>query len=292
MKVLVTGISGQLGYCLSKTIPKGIEMIGVTHKEMDLSDADSIKRAWLAVSPDAVINAAAYTAVDKAEAEKEQAYTVNSEGVDVLAALAAQAGIPLIHISTDFVFDGRKSSPLGPEDKVAPLNVYGASKLEGEKAVLRHSQHYIVRTGWVYAEHGENFVKTMLRLGGDRSELRVVVDQIGTPTYALNLAEMIWILLSQRPSIQIFHFSDAGVASWYDFAEAIFAEAEALSLIDKKPLLKPITTDEYPTPAKRPSFSVLDKSLTWSTLPVVPIHWRHALQTMLKRLKAVSDSSI
>jgi dTDP-4-dehydrorhamnose reductase len=191
-----------------------------------------------------------------------------------------------VQISTDFVFDGKKSSPYTIDDKTDPLGVYGKTKQQGELAALSECENsYVVRTGWVYGEHGANFVKTILRLAEERDHLGIVSDQIGTPTYAIHLAQMLWQLVLQKPPQKIWHFSDAGVASWYDFAIAIVEEAEIIGLLTRQPIIKPITTADYPTPAQRPEFSVLNKSNTWDALAVAPIHWRSALVKMLAALK-------
>jgi len=293
MKVLITGANGQLGYALQKTAPAvigaekiSLQLIPVTRKEFDLAQPESLLAALDTFQPHAVINAAAYTAVDKAEADQELAKRVNAAAVSVIAQWCQQKKIPLIQVSTDFVFDGKKSSPYQPDDNTNPLGVYAQTKRAGELAALENcATSYIVRTGWVYGEHGANFVKTMLRLGAEREVLGVVADQVGTPTYAVHLAQMVWQLLTQRPAQKIFHCSDAGVASWYDFAVAIFAEAKTQGLLERIPLVKPIATSDYPTPAQRPPYSVLDKQLTWSTLGITPCHWHSALVTMLAAYK-------
>ena len=293
MKVLITGANGQLGYALQKTAPAvmGIEnsllqLIPVTRAGFDLAQPESLLTTLDSYQPDAVINAAAYTAVDKAEGASEQAQCVNATAVGVIAQWCQKQSVPLIQISTDFVFDGKQSSPYEPNSNTNPLGVYAQTKRAGELAALENcSTSYIVRTGWVYCEHGANFVKTMLRLGKERETLGVVADQVGTPTYAINLAQVVWQLLAQRPEQKIFHFSDAGVASWYDFAVAIFAEAKLQGLLEKAPHVKPITTDDYPTPAQRPAYSVLDKQLTWGSLGITPCHWQGALSVMLAAYK-------
>ncbi len=288
MKVLVTGVSGQLGHNLQATAPVDVDCIGVTRSVLDLTNSASITQTLSVHQPDIVINAAAYTAVDRAESEVDQAVAVNERGVNVLSELCASLNIPVVQVSTDFVFDGTQSSPIHVDAPVNPLSVYGTSKLAAEEAVLKYPANYVVRTGWVYAEHGTNFVKTMLRLGQERSELGVVADQVGTPTYARHLAEMLWQLVRQRPQARIYHFSDAGVASWYDFAEAIFEESIAVGLLITAPRVTPLTTTDYPTPAKRPAYSVLDKTQTWSDLGIIPVHWRKALNAMLVRLSALN----
>lgn len=292
MKVLVTGGTGQLGYCLQHTAPATIELIAPGRKELDLSDSQKIAAYLAGLDVDAVINAAAYTAVDKAEEEPELAYQINAEAVKLLSAYCDAKNIPLLQVSTDFVFDGKQSHLYAPTDKTDPLGIYGQTKLKGEGFALEGGDnHYIVRTGWLYCEHGQNFVKTMLRLARERELLSVVADQVGTPTYAANLAKMLWRLLELRPREKVFHFSDAGVASWYDLAQAVFEKAVEHGLLAKVPELKPIPSSEYPTPAERPVFSVLDKRQSWGLLQVPADHWRSALDEMLKKLKALEDET-
>lgn len=293
IKVLITGANGQLGYALQKTAPdfigtdkSALQLIALTRAEFDLSQPDTLATILNSYRPDVVINAAAYTAVDKAESDYALANTVNALAVTAIAQWCELQKKPLIQVSTDFVFDGKKSSPYQPDDHTNPLGVYAQTKRAGELAALENcSTSYLVRTGWVYCEQGANFVKTMLRLGAERAALGVVSDQVGTPTYAIHLAQMIWQLLAQRPEQKIFHFSDAGVASWYDFAVAIFNEANAKGLLTTIPQIKPIATSDYPTPAQRPAYSVLDKQQTWSVLNIAPEHWRNALAKMLDAYK-------
>lgn len=289
-KVLITGANGQLGYALQQTQPaqlNGItlEIIAVTRAQLNLSAPESIAAVLDQHQPDIIINAAAYTAVDKAESDADLAETINHRAVAALADWCALQQKTLLQVSTDFVFDGKKSSAYLPSDECNPLGVYGKSKLAGEIAALsRNHRTYVVRTGWVYCEHGANFVKTMLRLGAEREILSVVSDQLGTPTYAVNLAQMLWSLVAIQPEQKIFHFSDAGSASWYDFACAIFNLAEQKKLLSHRPELNPIRSRDYPTPAQRPGFSVLDKFQTWETLPIRPMHWQQALGHMLDKL--------
>ncbi len=293
MKVLISGANGQLGYALQKTAPNvigskasALSVIALTRAEFDLSKPEALAAILDTYKPDAIINAAAYTAVDKAESDQASANTVNALAVISIAQWCEQQKIPLIQVSTDFVFDGKKSSPYLPDDHTNPIGAYAKTKCAGERAALQNcSSSYVVRTGWVYCEQGANFVKTMLRLGAERESLGVVADQVGTPTYAVNLAKMIWALLSVRPEQKIFHFSDAGVASWYDFAVAIFNEAKARGLLTSIPQVKPIATSDYPTPAQRPAYSVLDKTQTWSQLNIAPDHWQNALSCLLDEYK-------
>jgi len=286
----VTGASGQLGYSLQRTAPAAIEVIALDRTQFDLSAPDSLAQCLRDIKPDAVINAAAYTAVDRAQDETELAFVINAQAPLAIATYCQAEGIPLIQVSTDFVFDGDTGRPYTPASETAPLGVYGQSKLQGETNVLGACDSaYVVRTGWVYCEHGANFVKTMLRLGNERDALSVVADQVGTPTYAGNLAAMIWQLLQQRPEDRIYHFSDAGVASWYDFAVAIFSEAAAIGLLARAPKVTPIKAVDYPTPAARPAYSVLDKSQTWGDLDVEAVYWRDALTVMLVAYSRLSQ---
>ena len=287
MKVLITGANGQLGYALQKASHVfsdhcTLELIALTRAELNLSQVDSIKNVLEGFSPDAIINAAAYTAVDKAETETELAQIINADAVKQIAMWCQTHNKIFIHVSSDFVFDGKKSSPYDIADETNPLSAYGKTKQQGETSALSECETaYVVRTGWVYGEHGANFVKTILRLASERESLGIVSDQIGTPTYAVHLAEMIWQLLLKKPKQKLWHFSDAGVASWYDFAVAIVNEAHSLGILVSKPIIKPITTLDYPTPAQRPSFSVLSKTNTWNNLNVAPVHWQAALIKML-----------
>lgn len=291
VKVLVTGANGQLGYALQKAAPqilgaKKLHLLPVTRESFDLAQPASLVARLNELQPEAIINAAAYTAVDKAETDQQQAEVINATAVGVMAQWCAEQNIPLVQVSTDFVFDGKKSSPYLPEDSCNPLGVYAQTKYAGELLALEnYPSTYVVRTGWVYCEHGSNFVKTMLRLGAERERLGVVADQVGTPTYAIHLAQMIWQLLIQRPDQKIFHFSDAGAASWYDFAVAIFDAAKTKGLLEKIPQVNPITTSDYPTPAQRPAYSVLEKQRTYGLLTMSPCHWQHALSAMLDAYK-------
>jgi dTDP-4-dehydrorhamnose reductase len=285
MRVLVTGSGGQLGYELQRTLPEIHELVALPSAELDITDAVQIDRALAGHEPNVVINAAAYTAVDKAESDRARAQAVNAHGPALLAKAAAARGIRLIHVSTDFVFDGSKPSPYLPGDTPNPLGVYGATKLDGERAVLEMApDSLVVRSAWVYSAHGNNFVRTMLRLMSERDSLGVVADQVGTPTWAKGLAQALWHAVDM-PLVQgIHHWTDAGVASWYDFAVAIQEEALGLGLLEKAASVRPIRTRDYPTPARRPAYSVLDKTATWEALKVGAPHWRVALREMLHDL--------
>jgi len=279
MKVLITGAKGQLGRGLIATAPSTVDLHPVTRDDCDLADASAIAALIQQVAPDLVINAAAYTAVDKAERDEDAARAINAGAV---AALVAAHRGKLVHVSTDFVFDGTSSRAYRPDDSRNPISVYGRSKAEGEDC-LRDSD-LLVRTAWVYTAGGANFVRTMLRLMAEKPALNVVADQIGAPTWATSLARTIWGLVANGSS-GIHHFSDAGVASWYDFAVAIGEEAAAIGLIDRTITVKPITTEDYPTPAVRPAFSLLDSRATREAAGVDPVHWRENLRHMLQEVK-------
>lgn len=283
---LVTGAGGQLGRELVLTSPAGSDCTALSRQDLDITDAVAIGRTLDALKPQVVINAAAYTAVDRAESEPEAAEAINGTAPGLLAAACAERGVRLLHVSTDFVFDGEASRPYAPEAAAGPLGAYGRSKLAGEEAVRAALPAALVlRTGWVYSRHGGNFVKTMLRLMGEREELTVVADQVGTPTWARGLALALWSF-AERPALAgTYHFSDAGVASWYDFAVAIGEEALALGLLPRLPRILPVPAAAYPTPARRPAYSVLDKDATWRDLAIDGVHWRRQLRQMLHDLK-------
>ena len=283
MKVLVTGAGGQVGRMLCATCPAGVDLVTRTHTELDIGEGAAVRSHIEQVRPNAIINAAAYTAVDQAESEPELAQRINSEGPGHLAAGAAACGARLLHLSTDFVFDGRFSSPYRADAPTNPLSVYGTTKRDGERAVMdtlpEHS--VIVRTAWVYAAEGKNFLNTMLRVMRERGAVRVVADQVGTPTAARPLAETLWKIV-MRPEIRgIHHWTDAGVASWYDFAVAIAEEGAALGLLPQTVTVAPIATEDYPTPAHRPAYSVLDKR-SLAAFGLSPRHWRARLRDTLK----------
>ena len=325
MRILITGANGQLGYELEQTAPEGVELITVDVDSLDITSAEAVTAFFSTYQPNAVINAAAYTAVDRAETEQAAAYAVNASGAQLLAQACAAVNIPMVQVSTDFIFDGTQSTPYQVNDTANPLSVYGASKLQGEQAVaeILGNKACIIRTAWVYSAHGNNFVKTMLRLMAEKEQLSVVADQIGTPTWARTLATGCWKALKrlsdealQRSSgetlqrlsdegtnveslndstlkrldtatpqlCNIYHLTDAGVASWYDFAVAIQEEALALGMLNKAIAVLPIPTTAYPTPAKRPTFSVLDKTETYAALNITPQHWRDSLRLMLRSM--------
>jgi len=292
--VLITGAAGQLGAELILTAGSQVNCIPLDHHALDICDRRAIDNLLQQSNPQLLINAAAYTAVDKAESQPELADAVNARAPGVLAAACASRGVRMIHISTDFVFDGEASKPYAPDAPTSPLCEYGRGKLAGELAVRAALPGaLIVRTGWVYSRFGANFVKTMLRLMSQRDELGVVNDQVGTPTWARGLAQALWAAAS-RPQLQgIYHWSDQGVCSWYDFAVAIYEEGRAAGLLSREVAVEPIPGKNYPTPAQRPSYAVLDKTSSWADFEVAGVAWREQLRSMLLELKMANmkDSS-
>lgn len=269
--------------------PPSLRAVALTRSDCDITDREALERALDRHRAVAVINAAAYTAVDRAEEERDAAMRANAEAPGLLAEACTARGVRLLHVSTDFVFDGRRSTPYPPQAATAPLGIYGASKLAGEEAVLTGCDNsLVVRTGWVYGPVGHNFLLTMLRLHRERDALAVVDDQVGTPTSTATLAQALWCAAVRGDLRGILHLSDAGVCSWYDFALAIGEEAQALGLLARAAAVRPIATSEYPTAAQRPPYSVLDKRETWAALELQPQHWRVALRTVLATLKEAS----
>ena len=284
MKVLITGKNGQLGKQLQKQVPANTTLIAHSRDTLDIANKEQVFAVLKQEQPDLVINAAAYTAVDKAEADCEQAHLINARGPENLALACRELGIRLIHVSTDFVFDGKQSHPYQPQDTRCPLGVYGASKARGEEAVEAIlPDAIIVRTAWVYDREGGNFATTMLRLMGERDQLGIVADQIGTPTWAGTLAQSLYALAANPEARGIYHCTDAGAASWYDFAVAIYEEGRAAGLLPENKLVQisPIATADYPTPAARPAYSVLDKSRLVNDAGVKLNHWRQVLRAAL-----------
>lgn len=290
MKILLTGKSGQLGRELQESVPQGTDLIALDRKELDISQRESVMAAVFSVQPDVIINAAAYTAVDKAESEVDLAFGINASGAENLALACREFGARLIHVSTDFVFDGQKSSPYSTNDPVRPLGAYGESKAAGERAVQEIlPEAVIVRTAWLYAQQGHNFVNNMLRLMEERDELGVVADQVGTPTWAGTLAGVIYRLAADSNASGIYHCTDAGIASWYDFAVAIYEEGKGTGLLphDKEVKIQPIATSDYLTPAARPAYSVLEKSRLANEQGIELKHWRQALRQVLQEKAAL-----
>jgi dTDP-4-dehydrorhamnose reductase len=289
LRFLVTGQKGQVVSALAERAPPGVEVLTLGRPDLDLGDPASIRDAFDGERADVVINAAAYTAVDKAESEPELAMRVNGAGAGLVADIARDLGAPIIQLSTDYVFDGSLDRPYREDDATGPLGVYGRSKLAGEEAVATaNPRHAILRTAWVYSPFGANFVKTMLRLGETRDEVRVVGDQRGAPTSALDIADAIFIValkMLAEPGMAdygVFHLTGAGEATWAEFAEAIFSEAQAFG---RKPVrVTPITTAQYPTPARRPANSRLDDALLERVYGVRLPPWRDSLKPVVARL--------
>lgn len=290
MEILITGSAGQLGSDLQPLlVNKGYKVHAMPSAALDITDREKVFGAVASVGPQVIINCAAYTKVDLAEKERELAFAVNRDGVKNLAEAANNAGSALIHISTDFVFDGRKSTPYLETDNTNPLSAYGESKLEGEReAVAALKRHIIIRASWLYGIQGNNFVKTILRLAAEREALKVVYDQAGTPTWTRDLADAIVKIIDAQKTGKadygIYNYSNEGVASWYDFAEAIVEEAKVAGVNIKCASIEPILTSEYPTPAKRPAYSVLDKKKIKGAFGVTIPHWRRSLREMMKEL--------
>jgi len=287
VKVLVTGAAGQVGRALIRLAPEGTELTALDRKQLDLVNETAVKSAITDLKPDLVFNAAAYTAVDKAETDVAAAQTVNGDAVRWLAeAVALRPGGRLVHISTDFVFDGTSPIPYKPASPTSPLSVYGRTKLAGEQAVAQvlGQRGLVVRTSWVYDAVGRNFLNTMLRMMRDGKPLRVVADQIGTPTAAHSIAAVLWGFAGRPDLAGVWHWSDAGVASWYDFAVAIGEEARSLGMLSNGPSVSAIASAEYPMPARRPPFSVLDKCATIEALKLDPVYWRVNLRQVLKEI--------
>ncbi len=279
MKVLITGAAGQLGGALVRLAPAHADITAIDVEDCDLTDIPTLRARISVEAPDLILNAAAYTAVDKAESDEETARAINADAVGAMVEAMTETGGKLVHVSTDFVFDGASARAYLPDDARNPLSAYGRTKAAGEDCL--RSEDVLVRTAWVYEAGGANFVRTMIRLMKEREELGVVADQIGAPTWATGLARTIWGLVDKEAS-GTFHHCDAGVASWYDFAVAIAEEAHATGLIPRIPVIRPLTTADYPTPAKRPAFSLLDSRSTRAMLGDEMVHWRTNLRAMLK----------
>ena len=284
-KVVIIGRNGQVAWELQQEAPKDIELLVLGSKDIDILNAVELDKSISEFIPDVIINASAYTAVDKAETDELKAYEINELAVRNLANLAKKLDCRLIHISTDFVFDGKKNTAYKVDERTNPVSVYGASKLAGEKAIqsLYPEGSTIVRTSWVYSSHGNNFVKTMLRLMQEKEELNIVADQIGCPTYAKGLAQFLWILAEQDKINPIYNWSDLGASSWYDFALAIQEQAYKVGLLNKEIPISPITSSQYPTPARRPKFSLLD--LSENNQNIGKAHWRTHLMNCLSLIK-------
>jgi dTDP-4-dehydrorhamnose reductase len=289
--ILVTGANGQLGMELQQISSHypGYDFIFLSKQELAIENVAAVKNRFQQHQPKYCINCAAYTAVDKAESEKDLAYRINAEAVGIVAAACKEHNTILIHISTDYVFNGQANTPYKEDAPVDPINIYGASKLEGERlAVKNNPGTIIIRTSWVYSSYGKNFVKTMLRLMSEKKELSVVNDQFGSPTYAADLAEAVLQIISKLTAnssqLTAYHYTNDGITSWYDFALAI------KELSGSQCTVNPIPTSDYPTPAKRPAYSVLDKTKIQQTFGIELRDWKESLDACIREIrKAVSQ---
>lgn len=292
MRILVTGRSGQLATALSEAARSGIDIVALGRPEFDIADAAGVQGTLARIAPHVVVNTAAYTAVDRAESEREAAFAVNAAGAGNVAIAAAAIGVPLIHISTDYVYDGTRQAPYVESDPTAPLGVYGASKLAGEQAAAAaNPRHVIVRTSWVVSPFGANFVKTMLRLAAERPMLRVVDDQHGAPTYAPDLAAALVSIaqsIAGRPEADpawgIYHAANSGETTWCGIARQVMSAARQRGLPAAE--VTPITTPEYPTPARRPASSRLDCRRLGAAFGIQLRPWRPAIDDCVARLAA------
>ena len=281
--IVVTGSSGQLGRELrdASVNLSEYQFIFATRQELPIEEPEQVRLVFQRYQPVYCINCAAYTAVDKAESERDRAFLVNAESVGILSGTCQQFGTKLLHISTDYVFDGNSAVPLKETDPTGPINMYGASKLEGERlALLDNDDTLILRTSWVYSAYGNNFVKTMIRLMGERPSLNVINDQVGSPTYAADLARMILQIIAAGKFIPgIYHYSNEGEISWFDFASAI------RDMTGSSCEIRPIPTSQYPTPARRPRFSLLDKTKNKYVYAAQIPFWRDSLEKCLSQMK-------
>lgn len=287
-KAVITGAGGQLGRALQTTVPATWQALPFDSESLDVTRLPSVRAVLERERPTVVIQAAAYTNVDGAEQEVERATSVNVTGAAIVAAEASRLGIRMIHISSDFVFDGAQGCPYTPDAEPNPLSVYGRTKLEGEREVLSQTRGtaLIVRTAWVYSAEGRNFVRTMLRLMREGKSVGVVDDQVGTPTWVRSIANALWVAAARSSLHGILHWTDAGVASWYDLAVAVQEEALACGLLTDPEPVRPLRSDEFPTAARRPPYSVLDKTSGWAELGGPPPHWRSNLRCMLQGLSS------
>lgn len=292
MRVLVTGAHGQVGCELTRDAPSGFKVVALGSSDLDITDAAQVNSIVALLRPDLIINAAAYTAVDKAEENRVVSYAVNRDGTANLALVAARQHIPVLHISTDYVFDGDAERPYTEDDSTGPTGVYGASKLAGELMLsCANPRHIILRTSWVFGAKGHNFVKTMLRLANERDQISVVADQNGCPTSASSIASALWRIAQRyRDEGDIawgtYHFRGTPACTWHDFALQIFQQAYSLGMLKRIPTVSAIDTKDYPTPAKRPAWSVLDCAKIARAFDIKPKDWKQELQSVLAELKA------
>lgn len=295
MKILLTGADGQVGYELWRTLQhlgevipttrNGREIEGMPTLSLDLANSTDIEKKVNAIQPDLVCNAAAYTAVDNAENDPEMAYAINAEAPAIFAKYAVITDTRLVHYSTDYVFNGNNSTPYLETHNCGPQGVYGKTKLQGEQSIIDSGcQHMIFRTSWVFSERGQNFVKSMLRLALEKDELNIVDDQIGSPTLASSLA-MATAMTIMNPVDGLYHMTSSGKTSWCGFARRIFSQAQKLAIIPHAPIVNSITTDQYPTPASRPKYSVLDCNKLKDTFGINMPNWQTALQLCMQKIR-------
>lgn len=286
MRILVAGCNGQVGFLLKKMLADNVELLALNREDLDITNENLINEIVNNFEPNVVINAAAYTAVDKAEQEEELAFAINSDGPEFLAKAASKLNASLIHISTDYVFEGNKSGTYSEKHPVDPQGIYGKSKLAGELAIKKYcDKHIILRTSWVFGEHGNNFVKTMLRLGYERNEIGIVNDQFGGPTYAGDIVKTIVEIIKKVKADEFvnwgtYHYSGSPSVSWFEFAQVIFIKAKQKGLLRNIPKLTAISTEEFPTPAKRPKNSVLNCQAIEAEFGIVPSNWRAELDNI------------
>ncbi|MBA59582.1 MAG: dTDP-4-dehydrorhamnose reductase [Gammaproteobacteria bacterium] len=286
MSILVFGQNGQLGKCLRDTQPQGMEVFYSGRADVDLCNTQCLERYLDEKRPDVIINAGAYTEVDIAEKESKKAFLVNCDAPSVMARYAESKNKRLLHISTDYVFDGLKASPYVPDDQTNPLSEYGKSKRGGEIAVseLSPENSVVIRTSWLYSEYGSNFVKKILAIMAKQSEIKVVNDQRGSPTYARTFAEVIWRIVKKKDFVSgIYHWANSGDVSWFEFAETIKRIALSKGILESDPVILPLTSSDYPAKALRPYFSVLDSSILSEYAQLAPIAWNADLEKMLDR---------
>ena len=285
---MITGANGQVGFCLTQQAQaNGWDVLAIDRDKLDITEPQAVNALVKEYQPDVIINAAAYTAVDKAETEIDASYAINRDGPHYLAQAAASVGAAILHISTDYVFAGDKEGAYTEDDPVAPQGIYGASKLAGEQVVTAaNAKHIILRTAWVFGEHGNNFVKTMLRLGSQRDQLGIVADQFGGPTYAGDVAAALLVMAEKAVATPatvswgIYHFAGEPHVNWHQFAQAIFDKAVEHKLLTKVPQLNALTTANYPTPAKRPANSRLDCRKIFTKFGIQPSDWHKALENI------------
>ncbi len=289
-KVILLGAAGQLGRLVAESAPNNIVLDCFSREELDITDHRGVKELIEKISPDIVINTAAYTAVDNAEEQHKLAYAINAQAVENIA-ITTPPETRIIHVSTDFVFSKISERPYKPDDLIAPESVYGQSKAAGEKTIIQHhpDNAIILRTSWLYSAQGKNFVTTMLRLMSEKDELSIVSDQFGSPTSAHLLAGIIWKFALESQADGVFHWSDRGIVTWYDFALEIYTQARKLGILKKDVTIRAITTKDYPTPATRPCYSALDSTSTEDVLGIKTSPWQEELYKVLEKIKGCSN---